>query len=421
MNDFVNTDTPFCFQGKAVLGRREFIRMAHAGMAVLPLTAAPLRAQSMPPPDMRVKTGLVGCGGRGSWISNIFKAHGGYEFTAVADYFAERAERCGELLGVDARYRFSGLDGFKRLLESGIDAVILQTPPFFFPDFAETAVAAGVHIYMAKPIAIDIPGSLKVKTLAEQAAQAGLVFFADYQLPQDPVNREVIKRVQANALGRLQAVFSSGWAGGNGYQDPPLSETIASRIKDLIWCNDVALGGDYIVHYDVHIIDAVVRALERKPVGAMGGGAALRPSVHGDALDSSMVTYIFDDGLLWSHHGILGMYHDWIKPGRLTASLQGTQAAACLSYAGKSYVRGGNRHFSGGVPNPEQSVKNNIETFHRRIRHNETTNNEITLAVESNLTAILGREAAARRQYVELQDLIKENRALKPDLNGLQL
>lgn len=420
MNDSGNTGNPACAQGHAALGRRDFVRLAHAGMAALPLTAVPVFGADQAPRDVSVPTGLVGCGGRGSWISGLFKAHGGYRFTAVADYFPERAQRTGEQLEVPPERHFSGLDGFKRLLDSGVEAVILQTPPCFFPGFAAEALAAGAHIYMAKPVAVDIPGTLAIGALAEKAAGAGVVFFTDYQLPQDPVNREVLKRIRSNALGRLQAVFSSGWAGGNGYQDPPPGKTIEERLKDLVWCNDVALGGDYIVHYDIHIIDAVVRALGRKPVGAMGGSAAFRPSVHGDALDSSIVTYQFDDGMLWLHQGILGMYHDWIRTGRLTASLQGTQAAACLSYAGKSYVRGGSRHFSGGVPNPEQSVRANIESFYHLIREKDAANRELKVAVDSNLTAILGREAAARRTYLTLDELIRENRALPPDLSGLR-
>jgi len=401
------------------LGRREFVRLAHAGMAALPLAGTAVFAQNTVFEGPRIKIGLIGCGGRGSWISTLFKAHGGFEFVAVSDYFQERSQRVGEVLGVAANKRFAGLDGYKRVIESGIEAVVMQTPPWFFPGFAEMAIKAGLHVYMAKPVAVDIPGTLKIRELADKAGASGQVFFSDYQLPVDPVNMEVRKRVRSGALGRLQAVFSSGWAGGNGYQDPPVGDTIASRIKDLVWCNDISLGGDYIVHYDIHIIDAVIWALGRKPVGAMGASAAFRPSVHGDARDSSMVIYQFADGMLWSHQGILGMYHDWIRSGRLTASLQGTQSAACLSYAGKSYVRGGSRHFSGGVPNPEQSVRTNIDSFYNLIGDGDTSNLAVKRAVESNLTAILGREAAARRKYVELSELIKENRALHPDLSGL--
>jgi predicted dehydrogenase len=368
----------------------------------------------------KVRLGLVGCGGRGAWISGLFTAHGGFAFTAVADYFAERAAQTGAQLGVPAANCFSGLDGYRRLMDAGVEAVVLQTPPCFFPQHAEAALDAGLHIYMAKPVAVDIPGTVAIKRLAVRARQEKRVFQSDYQLPRDPVNVEVAKRIRAGALGKLQTIFSSGWAGGNGYQDPPLEATAENRLKDLVWCNDVALGGDYIVHYDVHIIDAVVWALGKTPVAALGASAAFRPSAHGDARDSSVVVYLFDDGTIWTHQGILGSYHDWLKTGRLTASLQGTQGAACLSYAGKSYVRGGPRHFSGGVPNPEASVRINIDEFRQAIDAGDAANEQVARAVESNFAAILGREAAARRERVTLEELLKENRALRPDLSGLQ-
>jgi predicted dehydrogenase len=411
------------------IGRRGFLRLAQAGMVALPLAPRLTRGQEDAPAvssesprtyDRKVRLGLIGCGGRGTWISNLFKAHGGFVFTAAADYFQERAVRTGAQLGVPETQCFSGLDGFKRLMASGVEAVVLQVPPYFFPHYASAALDAGLHIYMAKPVAIDIPGTQTIKRLAARATETKRVFLTDYQLPRDPVNMEVAKRIRAGALGKLQTVFSSGWAGGNGYQDPPLEASVENRLKDLVWCNDVALGGDYLVHYDVHIIDAVVWALGKIPVAAMGASTAFRPSVHGDARDSSTVVYLFDDGTIWCHQGILGSYHDWIRTGRLTASLQGTQAAACLSYAGKSYVRGGPRHFSGGVPNPEASVRTNINEFRQAIENGDASNLQVTRAVESNFAAILGREAAARRMLVTLDELLRENRELKPDLSGLK-
>lgn len=414
---------------ESLFGRRDFLRLAQAGMAVLPLTSEFARGQDNEPAapqtsartyDKKIRLGLIGCGGRGTWISSLFAAHGGFMFTAVTDYFEERAVRVGSQLGVPAAQCFSGLDGYKRLMASGVEAVVLQTPPYFFPHHAEAALDAGLHLYMAKPVAIDIPGTQVIKRLSARATAEKRVFQSDYQLPRDPVNMEVAKRIRAGALGKLQTVFSSGWAGGNGYQDPPLETTIENRLKDLFWCNDVALGGDYIVHYDVHIIDAVVWALGKVPVAAMGASAAFRPSAHGDARDSSTVVYLFDDGTVWCHQGVLGSYHDWIKTGRLTASLQGTQGAACLSYAGKSYVRGGPRHFSGGVPNPEASVRTNIDEFRQAIDAGDTSNAQVTRAVESNFAAILGREAAMRRTLVTLDELIRENRELQPNLSGLK-
>ena len=399
------------------LARREFLRLAQAGMAALPLTAFSDSPVMWDGP--RVKLGLIGCGGRGTWISHLFKTHGGFTFTAVADYFPERAKRVGGQLEVPESHCFSGLDGYRRLIESDVDAVVLQVPPYFFPDYAEAALDAKRHLYIAKPIAIDIPGTLKMKALIARATRENRVVMADYQMPKDPVNQEVTRRIRAGALGRLQMIFSSGWAGGNGYQDPPLESSPANRIKDLVWCNDLPLGGDYIVHYDIHILDAVVRALGKIPQSAMGVATAFRPSVHGVAMDSVSVIYRFDDGTPWTHQGILGAYHDWMRAGRLTASLQGTQATACLSYAGKSYVRGGPRHFSGGVPNPEGSVRTNIDTFWQNITQNNVANEDAAAVIGSNLTAILGREAARRAACLTLDELILENKALVPNLAAL--
>ena len=74
----------------------------------------------------------MGNGGRGSWIAGLFKRHGGYAMHAVADYFPNVAEACGEAVGVDKARRFSGLSGYRRLMESGVEAVALVVPPYFF-------------------------------------------------------------------------------------------------------------------------------------------------------------------------------------------------------------------------------------------------------------------------------------------------
>lgn len=384
------------------------MRLAHAGMVALPLAGhADAGGGAGVAGGRKLKLGLIGCGGRGSWISGLFEAHGGFVFTAVGDYFAERASEVGHRLGVAEERCFSGLDGYKRVMEAGVDAVVLQTPPCFFPEHAKLAVESGLHIYMAKPVAVDVAGTREVGRLAEVATGKGLVFHSDYQLPRDPVNMEVFKRIRTGALGRLQAIYSSGWTGGNGYQDPPRSEKREDRLKDLIWCNDIELGGDYLVHYDIHILDAVVWVMGKVPVSAMGVAAPFRPSVHGDALDSTMVIYQFEDGTPWCHQGVLGAYHDWIKSGRLTASFQGTQAAGCLSYAGKAFVRGGPRHFSGGVPNPEASVRSNISDFYDAIDSKDVSNSVISRVVQSNYAAILGREAAAQRRVLTLAELLE--------------
>ena len=170
----------------------------------------------------KVKLGLVGCGGRGSWIANLFKQHGGYEFHAVADYFPARAEKCGNELGVDHSRRFSTLSGYQRLIESGVEAVALEVPPYFFALHAQAAVDAGLHVYMAKPIAADVPGCLAIQQAAKTATGKQRCFFVDYQMPTDPANIEVRKRILAGGLGKISQVSTIGIC--SGFPDPPLRE-----------------------------------------------------------------------------------------------------------------------------------------------------------------------------------------------------
>jgi predicted dehydrogenase len=114
--------------------------------------------------------GIIGCGGRGTWITDLFRKHGGYEITAAADYFPDRAVAFGARMAVPAARLFTGLSGYKRLLASGVDAVAIESPPYFHPEQAAAAVEAGAHVYLAKPAAVDAPGCRSIQESAERAA-----------------------------------------------------------------------------------------------------------------------------------------------------------------------------------------------------------------------------------------------------------
>ncbi len=281
------------------ISRRQFLgKTAAAALAISALGALPSIGAGL---SRKIKLGLVGCGGRGSWIINHFKNHGGYEIIAVADYFPDVANQCGESLGVDKSRRFSALSGYKRLLESGVEAVALETPPCFFPAHAPAAIAAGKHVYMAKPVAVDVPGALAIAAAAKAATAKQLCFFVDYQLPTDPANQEVVKRIHSADFGKIAQVQTVGLTGG--FTDPPKTRTIESRLQHLIWVNDIALGCDYIGNYDIHAIDAALWAIGEAPVAAMGSSRICRVDPHGDGHDVCSVVYEYANGVVHNHYG----------------------------------------------------------------------------------------------------------------------
>ena len=385
--------------------------------------AASSQAEESPLPDSRpaefkrrVKLGIVGNGGRGAWIAGLFRKHGGYQLYAVADYFQEVADRCGDQLGVDKNRRFSGLSGYKRLYESGVEAVALETPPYFFPEHARAAVEAGLHVYMAKPVAVDVPGALEILTAANQATKQGRCFLVDYQLPTDPINREIARLIGTGVIGK-PALVTSRYCGGS-WPDPPLTPTVESRLQHLIWCNDIALGGSHHVNACIHAIDAVLWALGKRPVAAMGFSQIARDNPHGDSHDVLAVSYTFADGVVWDHSG---RHLNNLYPFECGALIHGTTGYARVSYVGPVELRGPERTHAGDVQDLYQAgAVRNIAAFYHQVTEGHFENSTVPRAVDGALTTILSREATMRRTRLTLDELIRETRRLEVDLRGLR-
>jgi predicted dehydrogenase len=352
------------------------------------------------------------------WLADLFKKHGGYEFHAVADYFENVAANAGKSLGVDAARCFSGLSGYKKLIESGVEAVMILDVPYFYPEQAKAAVDAGKHVYVAKPVAVDVPGTLLIGEAGKQASKNNVCFLVDYQLPTDPACIEVANRIRAGGLGRLAHIASFGMA-WHAWPDPALTANIESRLQNEIWLSDTALSGDTIVSYDIHIIDGIVWVMGKPPVSATGTCLTCRPQPHGDRTDAAAVVYEYDDGTIWTH--VTQALDNSFDATTLSASFFGMKATAHLQYGGKVYVRGGDKHYVGqmGSVYNEGAVRN-IASFYKSITESRFENANVQRAVDGHLAGILGREAAARKTRLTLAELIKENKRLEVDLKGLK-
>ena len=99
------------------------------------------------------------------------------------------------------------------MLESDVDAVVIESPPYFHPRQAKDAVEAGKHVYLAKPVAVDVPGCRTVEESGRKATEKGRCFLVDFQTRTDPFYREAVKRAQYGDLGRIvcgEATYSCG-------------------------------------------------------------------------------------------------------------------------------------------------------------------------------------------------------------------
>jgi predicted dehydrogenase len=329
------------------------------------------------------------------------------------------ASAAGDELGVDKSRRFTGLQGFRRLIDSGVEAVALETPPYFFPEHVEAAVDAGLHVYMAKPVAVDAPGCLQVQKCATQAQQNNQCFLIDYQMPTDPHVLECARRFRDGALGNLGIVKSFYY--GGLFSDPPLTATIESRLRHLVWVNDVGIGGSYHVNACIHPVQAMMWVLGKTPVAAVGISRTARPDPHGDSHDMYGITYEFDDGLIWTHTGRHSSGLKGPEDPLATCEFLG-DAYMLIGYGGKALIRGGTGHYPGG------SIENlyaagairNIATFHQNVVQGKCQNDTVKMGIDSCLATILAREACRKKGRLTMQQLIQANKRLEIELMGLK-
>ena len=135
--------------------RRNFLGTAAGAAAALPTLWAP--AVHAAGSD-RLKVGLIGCGGRGSGAaSQALSTKGDVVLTAVGDVFPDRIDQCLRSLevmepiaakvDVPVDRRFFGFDAYRQVIDSGVDVVLLTTPPHFRPNHIKAAIDAGKHVF----------------------------------------------------------------------------------------------------------------------------------------------------------------------------------------------------------------------------------------------------------------------------------
>jgi predicted dehydrogenase len=395
--------------------RRTFLTTAAAAGAPLLVssrTAFGYEANS------RLTLGAIGNGGRGTWIADLFQKHGGYQITAAADYFQARVDEFGAKFQVPAERRYTGLAGYRRLLESGVDAVVIESPPYFHPRQAADAVEAGKHVYLAKPIAVDVPGCRTVEESGRKATEKKRAFLVDFQTRTDPFYREAVKRVQYGDIGRVISGEATYFCGPTwGDQAKWLKEKPGDpELRLRAWGLDRALSGDVITEQNIHALDVASWVLDAAPLHAVGTGGQ-RARTAGNCWDTFSVIFTFPQDVILSFSSKqLGDGWDDI-----CCRIYGTEGTLDSHYFGEVSIRGKLPYRGGKIPNLyTDGAVANIAGFHEAITRGDWTNPTVAQSVRSNLTTILGRTAAWRGARVTWDEVVGANETLEADLSGLR-
>jgi len=367
--------------------------------------------------NSRIEVGCIGLGGRGGQIASMLAKHPGFQVTSAADYFPEVVRSAGEKLSVAENRRYSGLSGYRRLIAGKVDAVFCETPPYCFAEHVTAAIDAGCHVYLAKPVACDVPGCLAIREAAEKASKNKQVFLVDFQTRTEPLFIEAVKRTHNGLIGEI-GLLSSFYT-DESFPDPPLTDNIESRLHSLIWVNDTALGGGHLVCAGIHAVDVALWIAGTHPVSAVGCSRIARREPHGDSADVYSVTYRFANGLILNHRG----EHMRNTHGFTSSCFAfGQDGYLETNYTGKVSIRGNKGGYRGGeLANLYvDGISRNIDAFHHSIVNGIYDNPTVQPSIDSTLATILGREAAAGNTQVTWDEMIAENKKLEVDLTGLR-
>lgn len=330
--------------------------------------------------------------------------HGGYQVVAGADYFQDRVDAFGEKFTLPGARRYTGLSCYKKLLDGKVDAVAIESPPYFHPEQAAAGVEAGAHVFLAKPIAVDVPGCQSVEESGEKATAKKQCFLVDFQTRTDPLYQEAVARTQKGDIGRIvsgEATYIADipWV----RQIEELKPDPSNPERQLrAWGLFRALSGDVITEQNIHAIDVATWILDGHPVRAYGMGGQKARS-YGDCWDYFSVIFTFPNDILVSFCS--KQYGDgWDD---ILCRMYGTDGTVDTHYFGDVSIRGKVPYAGGKVDNlyPNGAIRN-VATFHENITKGDFSNPTVAASVRSNLTTIFGRAAAYKRAEVTWDEMM---------------
>jgi myo-inositol 2-dehydrogenase / D-chiro-inositol 1-dehydrogenase len=389
--------------------RRDFLKSAAAGLLIVkPETAFGSQANST------VEVGLIGCGGRGNWIAPFFPEYTGARIVALADVVRKNLDSTAEKLKVESSRAYYGPNAYKELANSKVDAVVIETPTYFHAEEAEAAVNAGKHVYMAKPMAVDVPGCRSILASGKAAQAKKLTYWIDFQTRVREVYQETAKRIHRGDIGK-PAMAQVLYYAGRPWKDKGTPDMPAGERELLNWFGDRNLSGDIIVEQNIHVIDVANWFLQGHPVRAYGSGGradwAGTPNAFGNAWDHFLVQFFYPGVQAdFSSNQLTNSFSD------LCVRIFGIDGCADTHYGGMLRITGKNAWMGAEKDDTfKGGAVENVKLFIASIREGKPIYN-FEESVQSNLTGILGRTAAYKNREVTWDEMMASNEKWEVDL-----
>lgn len=397
--------------------RRDFVKASATAAAAITLPA-----WAVPMGNDRIRVGLIGCGGRGTGAAaQALNADPAVVITAMGDVFADRiasshgslAAHFKERIDVPEDKRFSGFDNYEKVIDSGVDVVLLCAPPHFRPAHLAAAVQAGKHVFCEKPMAVDAPGVRSVLASAAEAKARNLSLVAGFCWRYSAPERAIYGEVLDGAIGEVVSVHTTYHAGPI---QPPARKPEWSEMEWQLrnWWHYTWVSGDHIVEQACHSIDKINWAMGgRLPLRATAlGGRQARAEqpegVFGNVFDNFSVIYEYD--------GDLRCFHTCRQiantPFDNTDHITGTNGTCFVNGWAPMHIIKGARNWTYEGPRPNMYQVEHDELF-ASIRSGTPINDGEWMAC-STMMSILGRMAAYTGQTITWEQAMNSTQSLTP-------
>ena len=399
------------------ISRREFVRNSSLALGAIAMPNI-LHAENK---TDRIRIGLIGCGGRGTGAANqALTVDPSVQLVAVGDVFEDRLAT--SLSSIAAKYsstpgrvdvpkerQFVGLDAYKQVIASGVDVVLLATPPGFRPLHFAAAVEAGKHIFCEKPMATDPVGLRAILDSTRKAKEKKLSVVAGFCWRYDGKIRGLLERVHAGEIGEIRGLYHTYLTGP--VKPMPAPETRKDGTSDLEWqlrnwMNFVWLAGDGLVEQSCHSIDKMLWAMKDvAPLRCTATGGRQNPNPGGNIFDHIEVNFEWANGVrgVMAQRQMGGCFND--NSDYITGEF------------GMATTQGGVRITGRNNWKAEGKFMDKYEQEHKELYDSIRAGaplNDGEWMCQSTLTAIMGRMAAYTGQQVTWEHMLKSQESIVP-------
>lgn len=391
------------------------MKASAAGLAV---SALPRAAWAHAGGSDTIRVGVIGCGGRGTGAAmNALQADPAVRIVAMGDLFKDRLDGSRQYLSQHEQFGshveatdeqcFVGFDAYEQVIAQKPDYVILATPPHFRPIHFKAAIAAGLHVFMEKPVAVDPTGIRTVIASGEDGAKRGLCVVAGTQRRHEACYLDAMKQVRSGAIGDVVSARCYWNQGGLWVKnhEPDWSD-MEWQVRN--WLYFTWLSGDHICEQHIHNLDVINWVMGGHPVRCMGmGGRQVRTgSEYGHVFDHFAIEYEYEGG---QHLMSMCRQIDGCA-SRVQEIVHGTSGKLVTS-PNSAVIEGATSWRAEKNPiNPYvQEHMDLIEAI-----HSGETLNEARRVAESTLTAIMGRVSAYTGKALTWEQALNSQLDLSP-------